>query len=116
MKLREIYETAVRMGIEADPRGKAGVDEFLARTKKRYDALPDHLKDLADAEGAHQPLQRHAHLRRRPRPRGQDPARRHRHEHRRGAARRPPAREGHGHRRHLHASPRGLGPHRARQR
>ncbi len=50
MKLREIYETAVRMGIEADPRGKAGVDEFLARTRKRYDALPEHLKALADAE------------------------------------------------------------------
>jgi len=50
VKLREIYETAVRMGIEADPRGKAGVDEFLARTKKRYDALPDYLKALADPE------------------------------------------------------------------
>ena len=50
MKLREIYETAVRMGIEADPRGKAGVDDFLARTKKRYDALPDSLKALADPE------------------------------------------------------------------
>jgi len=50
VKLREIYETAVRMGIEADPRGKAGVDDFLARTKKRYDALPDSLKALADPE------------------------------------------------------------------
>jgi hypothetical protein len=50
VKLREIYETAVRMGIESDPRGKKGVDEFLARTRKRYDSLPDHLKDLADPE------------------------------------------------------------------
>jgi len=50
VKLREIYETAVRMGIEADPRGKAGVDEFLARTRKRYDSVPDHLKALADKE------------------------------------------------------------------
>src|SRR5450759_4529929 len=50
VKLREIYETAVRMGIEADPRGKAGVDEFLVRTKKRYDALPEHLKALVDPE------------------------------------------------------------------
>lgn len=50
MKLREIYETAVRMGIAADPRGKAGVDEFLARAKQRYEALPDHLKELADPE------------------------------------------------------------------
>ncbi len=50
MKLREIYDTAVRMGIEADPRGKAGVTEFLARTKKRFDALPEHLRALADPE------------------------------------------------------------------
>jgi hypothetical protein len=50
VKLREIYETAVRMGIEADPRGKDGVDEYLARTRKRFDALPEHLKALADPE------------------------------------------------------------------
>ncbi len=50
MKLREIYDTAVRMGIEADPRGKAGVNEFLARTQKRQEALPAHLKEFADRE------------------------------------------------------------------
>jgi hypothetical protein len=50
VKLREIYETAVRMGIEADPRGKAGVDEFLTRTKKRNESLPEHLKALVDPE------------------------------------------------------------------
>jgi hypothetical protein len=50
VKLREIYETAVRMGIDADPRGKAGVEDFLARTRKRYDSLPDHLKAVTDAE------------------------------------------------------------------
>jgi hypothetical protein len=50
VKLREIYETAVRMGIDADPRGREGVEEFLARTKRRHDTLPDHLKDLADPE------------------------------------------------------------------
>ena len=50
MKLREIYETAVYMGIAADPRGKDGVDEFLTRTRKRHDSLPDHLKALADTE------------------------------------------------------------------
>jgi hypothetical protein len=50
VKLREIYETAVRMGIEADPRGKEGVDDFLERTKRRQEQLPDHLKELADPE------------------------------------------------------------------
>ena len=56
MKLREIYETAVRMGIAADPRGKAGVDEFLARTRKRYESLPDHLKALADTQDLTNPF------------------------------------------------------------
>ena len=50
MKLREIYETAVRMGIEADPRGRQGVDEFLARQKRRYESLPEHLQALVDPE------------------------------------------------------------------
>jgi hypothetical protein len=50
VKLREIYQTAVRMGIEADPRGKEGVDDFLARQRRRYDALPEHLKAVADPE------------------------------------------------------------------
>ncbi len=50
MKLREIYETAVRMGIAADPRGKEGVEEFLARQKRRAESLPEHLKPLADSE------------------------------------------------------------------
>jgi hypothetical protein len=50
VKLREIYETAVRMGIEADPRGRAGVDDFLARQKRRVEALPEHLKGLVDSQ------------------------------------------------------------------
>lgn len=50
MKLKEIYEIAVRMGIEADPRGNAGVEEFLERSRRRNEALPDHLKPFADSE------------------------------------------------------------------
>ncbi len=56
MRLREIYETAVRMGIEADPRGKEGVEEFLARQQRRYEALPEHLKALADPEDLTNPF------------------------------------------------------------
>jgi hypothetical protein len=48
VKLREIYETAVRMGIEADPRGKQGVEEHLERMRRRHDKLPAHLAPLAD--------------------------------------------------------------------
>jgi hypothetical protein len=48
VKLREIYETAVRMGIDADPRGRAGVEEYLERTRARHERLPGHLKPFAD--------------------------------------------------------------------
>ena len=34
MKLKDVYALAVQMGIEADPRGKAGVEKLLARRKK----------------------------------------------------------------------------------
>lgn len=50
MRLREIHETAVRLGIEADPRGQEGVEEHLARARKRHESLPDYLKPLADPE------------------------------------------------------------------
>ena len=50
MKLREMYETAVRLGIQADPRGKQGVDRFLERTRERYEKLPDYLKQVFDGE------------------------------------------------------------------
>lgn len=50
MKLREIYETAIKVGIKADPRGKAGVDAYLALTKRRYDDLSGYLKDAFDKE------------------------------------------------------------------
>ena len=56
MRLREIYETAVRMGIEADPRGKDGVDEFLQRARKRYEALSAELKEYVDPEDLTNPF------------------------------------------------------------
>jgi hypothetical protein len=56
VKLREIYETAVRMGIDADPRGRGGVDEFLDRTRRRYERLPDYLKPSFDQEALTNPF------------------------------------------------------------
>lgn len=56
MKLREIYETAVRMGIEADPRGREGVEKFLVRTRESYDKLPDYVKDAYDKEDLTNPF------------------------------------------------------------
>ena len=50
MKLREIYETAVRMGIAADPRGREGVEKALDLAKRRFEKLPDYLKEVFDKE------------------------------------------------------------------
>jgi putative NIF3 family GTP cyclohydrolase 1 type 2 len=38
------------MGIEADPRGREGVDESLDRARRRNESLPEHLKPFADPE------------------------------------------------------------------
>ena len=50
MKLREIYDTAIKMGIDADPRGRKGVEKFLEVTKRRYEQLPDYQKAVFDQE------------------------------------------------------------------
>jgi|GEM_PF-6565119 len=34
MKLGEIYRLAIRMGIEADPRGKEEVSKYLEKVKR----------------------------------------------------------------------------------
>jgi len=50
VKLREMYETAVRMGIEADPRGRDKVERSLERARRQYEKLPDFLRDVFDQE------------------------------------------------------------------
>ena len=50
VKLREMYETAIRMGIEADPRGRELVERSLATVRRRYEALPEYLKEIFDPE------------------------------------------------------------------
>jgi hypothetical protein len=40
MRLKKMYEMAYRSGIEADPRGSAGVDRVLKRAKKQFEDLP----------------------------------------------------------------------------
>ena len=50
MKLREMYDTAVQMGIAADPRGREGVDQYLRLIKRRFERLPDYLKEVFDQE------------------------------------------------------------------
>lgn len=55
MKLSEIYELAVEMGIAADPRGKDGVKKLLQRRKKDFDDLPESKKKEFDPEDLHNP-------------------------------------------------------------
>ncbi|GAV22639.1 NGG1p interacting factor NIF3 [Carboxydothermus pertinax] len=50
MKLKEIYELAVEMGIESDPRGKEQVLKALEKEKKRYEKLSEKEKEEYDLE------------------------------------------------------------------
>lgn len=50
MNIGEIYELAIKMGIDADPRGKDGVAKSVLRQKKMYDELPKRKKEDFDLE------------------------------------------------------------------
>lgn len=55
MKLKDLYALAVKMGIEADPRGKVGVEKLLARRKKEYEELPKSKQKDFDLEDLNNP-------------------------------------------------------------
>ena len=55
MKLKDLYKLAVELGIEADPRGKAGVEKLLARRKKAYEELPKTKQADFDLEDLNNP-------------------------------------------------------------
>jgi len=55
MKIEEIFELALQLGINADFRGKEGVQKFLDRKKKRYEGLPDKVKEDFDIEALYNP-------------------------------------------------------------
>jgi hypothetical protein len=50
MKLREIYETCVAVGIAADARDRSEIDRTLAEAKKAYDKLEADEREFFDAE------------------------------------------------------------------
>ncbi len=50
MTLQEIYDLAIKMGIDADPRGKTRVLKLLERNKKEYKELPERKKKYFDKE------------------------------------------------------------------
>ena len=50
MKVEEIYNLGIKMGIEADFRGRKGVEEFLKRKEEKYGRLPEKEKKEFDLE------------------------------------------------------------------
>ncbi len=50
MTIKNIYNLALEMGIAADPRGKRGVQKWLEREKKTYNALSKDDKEFFDRE------------------------------------------------------------------
>jgi len=56
MKIQEIFDLAIKMGIESDFRGKAGIEKLLARKKKKYEALSEKIKGEFDKEALTNPF------------------------------------------------------------
>ncbi len=56
MKLKEIYELAVRVGIEKDPRGKEGIKQVLEEARKEYESLKDPERRFYDREKLKNPF------------------------------------------------------------
>jgi len=50
MRLKDIYRTIILKGMEADPRGKDGVERFLNSRKRVYDSLQGREKEFYDME------------------------------------------------------------------
>ncbi|NLK07173.1 MAG: NGG1p interacting factor NIF3 [Firmicutes bacterium] len=48
MYLNELYDLAIALGMEADPRGKAAVERILARTRTEYEKLDAEAKEEFD--------------------------------------------------------------------
>ncbi len=55
MTIQQIYDLALEMGIDSDPRGKTGVDKFLKRIKKEYEDLSKEKKKYFDSESLTNP-------------------------------------------------------------
>ncbi len=50
MNIQEIYNLAISMGVEADFRGRKGVESVLKRKKEKYEKLPEKEKRFFDKE------------------------------------------------------------------
>lgn len=50
MKLVEIYNLSVQMGIDADPRGRGGAEKILVKTQREYDKMEEKDRQYFDTE------------------------------------------------------------------
>lgn len=55
MKIKEIFDLAIKMGIEADFRGKEGVMKVLERKRKKYEKLSPKEREIFDLEALENP-------------------------------------------------------------
>ena len=56
MKIKEIFNLAINKGIEADFRGKEGIESFLKRKKEKYEKLLEKEKEEFDLEALENPF------------------------------------------------------------
>ncbi len=50
MKLKDIYYTVIKQGIEADPRGKKEIESLLKNAQEEYRKLPENRKEFFDKD------------------------------------------------------------------
>ena len=55
MKTKEIFDLAIKMGIESDFRGKEGVEKILKRKKEKFEKLSEKEKEEFDIEALENP-------------------------------------------------------------
>lgn len=56
MTIKEIYNLAIKMGTEADFRGKEGIERLLKRLKEKYEKLDENQKEDFDLERLENPF------------------------------------------------------------
>ncbi|MDD4358360.1 MAG: NGG1p interacting factor NIF3 [Candidatus Pacebacteria bacterium] len=50
MKVKEIFDLAIKMGMETDFRGKEGVEKYLKKRKEKYESLSEDKKEFFDKD------------------------------------------------------------------
>lgn len=55
MRIKEIYDLTIQMGIEADFRGRKGVEKILKRRKEKFEKLSEKEKEEVDKESLENP-------------------------------------------------------------